>query len=139
MGLVINRPLAKSPVSDLLKGLGVEDQEAKGEIIVHYGGPVEPQKAFVLHSDDYAGKGTNVLGGGLAVTANVEIVRAIARGKGPRRSLFIMGYAGWAPGQLEAEIKANSWFSIPAEEKLIFDEDSTTKWEQAMDRRKVKT
>lgn len=139
MGLVINRPLAKGPIADLLKGLGAESEDAGGEIVLHIGGPVEPQKVFVLHSDDYADKGTTVVGSGLAVTIDVEVVRAIARGKGPRQSVFVLGYAGWAPGQLEAEIKAGGWFSIPAEAKIIFDGDPKTKWERALARQKVKT
>jgi len=139
MGLVINRPIAKGPIADLLRGLGVESRAARGEIVIHYGGPVEPEKAFVLHSDDYAGRGTTVVGGGIAVTADAEIVRALAEGRGPRQSLFTLGYAGWAPGQLEAEIRANAWFTIPAEKKLIFDDDPETKWEHAMARRKIKT
>lgn len=139
MGLVINRPLAKGPIADLLRGLGVESRAARGEIVIHYGGPVEPEKALVLHSDDYAGRGTTVVGGGIAVTADTEIVRALAEEKGPRQSLFIFGYAGWAPGQLESEIRANAWFTIPAEKKLIFDDDPETKWEHAMAKRKIKT
>lgn len=139
MGLVINRPLAKGPIADLLKGLGAESEDAQGEIVLHYGGPVEPGKVFVLHSNDYADKETTVVESGLAVTTDVEVVRAIARGKGPRQSIFILGYAGWAPGQLEAEIKAGGWFSIPAEAKIIFDGDPKTKWERAVDRQKVKT
>lgn len=139
IGLVINRPLAKGPIGDLLKGLGAESEDAGGEIILHYGGPVEPNKAFVLHSNDYADKATTVMGSGLAVTTDVEIVRAISRGKGPRKSIFILGYAGWAPGQLKAEIKAGGWFSIPADEKLIFEGEPTTKWERAVARQKVKT
>ena len=139
MGLVINRPIAKGPIADLLRGLGVESRAARGEIVIHYGGPVEPEKAFVLHSDDYAGRGTTVVGGGIAVAADAEIVRALAEGRGPRQSLFTLGYAGWAPGQLEAEIRANAWFTIPAEKKLIFDDDPETKWEHAMARRKIKT
>lgn len=139
MGLVINRPLAKGPIADLLKGLGAESDDVKGEIVLHYGGPVGPEKGFVLHSDDYADKGTTVVGSGLAVTTDVEIVRAIGQGKGPRRSIVALGYTGWAPGQLEAEIKAGGWFSIPADAKLIFDEDPKTKWEHALAKRKVKT
>ncbi len=139
MGLVINRPLAKGPIADLLKGLGAEGEETKGEIIIHYGGPVESGKAFVLHSDDYADKGTSVVGGGLAVTTDVEIVRAIGQGKGPRNSIFALGYSGWGPGQLEAELKAGGWFSIPADERLIFDGDPATKWDRALARRKMKT
>lgn len=129
MGLVINRPLAKGPISDLLKGIGVESEGASGEIILHYGGPVEPGKGSVLHSSDYVGEDTTVVGDGFAVTAGVEILRAIAQGKGPRRSLLALGYAGWAPGQLEAEIRAKAWFSIAAEEALIFDGDADTKWD----------
>lgn len=139
MGLVINRPLGKGPVADLLKGLGAESEDASGEIILHSGGPVEPQKFFVLHSDDYADKRTNVVGGGLAVTADVEIVRAIGQAKGPLKSIFVLGYAGWAPGQLEAEIRAGAWFSIPVDGKLIFDGDPAKKWERAAARRKIRT
>lgn len=139
MGLVINRPLAKGPISDLLKGVGAESEGASGEIILHYGGPVEPAKGSVLHSSDYVGEDTTVVGDGIAVTAGVGILRAIAHGKGPRRSLLALGYAGWAPGQLEAEIKAKAWFSIAAEEALVFDGDADTKWERAMARQKIKT
>lgn len=139
MGLVINRPFVKGPIGDFLKSLGVEEETAKGEVILHYGGPVEPEKIFVLHSADYTGKGTKIVSGGISVTANVEIVRDIAQGKGPGRSIFAIGYAGWAPGQLEAEIKANGWFVIPADEKLIFDGDPATKWDRTMARRKIKT
>jgi len=139
MGLVVNRPMARGPLADLLKGLGVESEPVAGEIILHYGGPVEPEKVFVLHSDDYTGKGTLAVGSGVAVTGALEIIQAIARGKGPRRSLFLLGYAGWAPGQIEAEIRAGDWFSIPADEKIIFDPDPTTKWDRAMERRKIKT
>lgn len=138
MGLIINRPLAKGPIGDLLKGLGVENEEATGQIILHYGGPVESQKAFVLHSDDYVSDRTTIVGS-TALTTDVEILRAMGRGKGPRQSIFLLGYAGWAPGQLEAEIKAGAWFSIPADEKLIFGGDPATMWERAAARQKVKT
>ena len=139
MGLVINRPLAKGPIADLLKGLGADSEDTKGEIIIHMGGPVEPGKAFVLHSDDYADEGTTTMGGGLAVTTDAKIVRALGSGKGPGQSIFVLGYAGWAPGQLEAEIKAGGWFSIPADKKIIFEGDPKTKWKRALDRQKVKT
>jgi len=139
MGLVINRPMAKGPIADLLKGLEAESEGAKGEIIIHVGGPVEPGKAFVLHSDDYADEGTTTMGGGLAVTTDAKVVRALGLGKGPGQSIFVLGYAGWAPGQLEAEIKAGGWFSIPADKKIIFEGDPKTKWKRAVDRQKVKT
>jgi len=139
MGLVINRPLARGPLSDLLKGLKIEDENAKGEITLHYGGPVNPEFAFVLHSDDYIGKGTTQLSDGLAVTRDPEIMHEIAKGKGPRQRLFIVGYSGWGPGQLEAEIKAGGWFSIGADTKFVFDRETGTKWERALEKRKIKT
>ncbi|MBI1993511.1 MAG: YqgE/AlgH family protein [Deltaproteobacteria bacterium] len=139
MGLVVNRPLAKGPIADLLKGLHAESDEAQGEIIIHFGGPVQAGKGFVLHSDDYISDSTIVGSSGIAVTAQVEIVQAIARGKGPKKSIFLLGYAGWAPGQLEAEIAEGGWFSIPLEESLIFEGDPATKWERALARRKIKT
>lgn len=139
MGLVINRPFARGPISDLLKGLGVESEGASGEIVLHYGGPVKPGQAFMLHSNDYVGDGTTVVDDGIAVTADPEALRAISRGKGPRQSLFLFGYAGWGPGQLEAEIKAKAWFSIPSEEALIFDAEAETKWDRARAKRTIKT
>jgi len=137
MGLVVNRPIAKGPISQLLKSLKAESAGASGEIIIHYGGPVEPGAAFILHSDDHILDKTTVVGGGIAVTSDTEILRAISLGKGPRQSLFLLGYAGWGPGQLEAEIKANAWFSIPTEKEFIFGEAAEKKWSRAMDKRKI--
>lgn len=138
MGLVINRPVAQGPIGDVLKALGVEDENASDKVILHYGGPVDPARLFVIHSSDYVNEDSTDLGSGVAMTADTEIVRAVARGKGPQQSLFVFGYAGWAPGQLEAEIKANAWFSIPAEKALIFDSDAESKWERARAKRKIK-
>lgn len=137
MGLVVNRPIARGPIKDLLESLGVEAKGASGEIVVHYGGPVQPGKGFVLHSDDYAQESTTVVEKGIALTGDVEVLRAIARGEGPRQRLFALGYAGWAPGQLEAEIRAKAWFTIPAEVDLIFGPAPESKWERALDKRKI--
>ncbi len=142
MGLVVNKPIATGPISELLKWLGVkgEGKESSGEITIHFGGPVGPGLAFMIHSDDYVTKDTMVVRDGFAVTsADVEVLRAITSGKGPRRNLFVMGYAGWAPGQLEAEIKRNDWFLIPAEKELIFGSEAKKKWKRAMDKRRIRT
>jgi putative transcriptional regulator len=137
MGLVINKPIAKGPIADLLKSLGKDSDGAKGEIILHYGGPVEPDKGLILHSDDYVLDSTTIVENGIAVTGDIELLRTISLGKGPRQRLLMLGHAGWAPGQLEAEIKAGAWFSIPAERALLFGEDAANKWERAMDKRKI--
>jgi putative transcriptional regulator len=138
IGLVINRPVAEGPLADLLKALGSEGEDAKGNVTIHYGGPVEPEQFFVLHSNDYASKATRFVGNGLGVTSDPEILQAIAQGKGPRQKLLIFGYAGWGPGQLEAELKDNAWFVIPADMSILFDTEPEKKWERALAKRKVK-
>jgi len=134
---VVNKPVARGSISELLKAVGEEVEGGDLEVILHYGGPVESGKGFVLHTDDYTEDETEVVGGGMAITADVGILRDIARGRGPRNRLIMLGYAGWAPGQLEGELLAGSWFIIPAEKELVFDDHSETKWERARDRRKV--
>ncbi len=137
MGLILNRPVGEASLSDLLERFGLESKGVDGEIRVHFGGPVDPARGFVLHTADYKIDGSQVVKDGIAVTARPEVLRAIGTGTGPRRSLFAMGYAGWAPGQLEAEIKAGSWEIVPADTALVFDEDYEKKWERAMARRTI--
>ncbi|HWQ70019.1 MAG TPA: YqgE/AlgH family protein [Patescibacteria group bacterium] len=137
MGLIVNRPIGEASLSELLEQAGLDNTGIKGKIRVHFGGPVEPGQGFVLHTADYKIEGTEVMEGGIAVTARSEILRAIGMGTGPRQSLFALGYAGWAPGQLEAEIKAGAWEIVPADKMLVFDENAETKWERAMARRTI--
>ena len=136
-GLVVNRPLGDIPVAVLLKQAGLPDPTAKGTVKLHVGGPVEPTRISVLHTDDFRGPETNVLGGGLAVTSQPDILQAIAAGKGPRRAHFNVGYAGWAPGQLEAEIRDGYWITVPADEAILFDDAYETKWDRAMAKRRI--
>jgi putative transcriptional regulator len=137
MGLVVNRPLGDTPLAALLEGLGIEGNGVKGGVRLHYGGPVEPRRGLVLHTSDYASEGTRVVGGGIAITVGTAILRAIGAGTGPRRSLVALGYAGWAPGQLEGEIAAGAWVVVPADEGLVFDQDYEKKWDRAMARRTI--
>jgi putative transcriptional regulator len=136
-GLVINRPMAKGAFEDLLKGFGTEINDAKGEVVIHYGGPVSMQQGFVLHSDDIMIESSMKVANGIAMTADVKMIEAMARGKGPRQSLVMLGYVGWAPGQLEMELKADSWFVIPGDKSLVFDKDADEKWREAMDKRQI--
>jgi len=138
MGLVLNRVLGKGPVAELLEGLGIEGEaDPSRQIEIHYGGPVEAGRGFVLHSPDYHGQDTVVLSDVAALTSSLDVLSAIAAGKGPKRSLFVLGYAGWAPGQLEAEIAAGAWEIVDADEGLLFDERADSKWQRALDRRGV--
>ena len=136
-GLVINRPLAKGPIDDLLKGMGANPQGSNLEIAVHYGGPVSSRQGFVLHSDDVTLDDSIRVKGGIAMTSDVQIIEAIAAGKGPRQYLFALGYAGWAPGQLEVEIEKQSWFTVAADKALIFGTDAENKWRKASDKRQI--
>lgn len=136
-GLVVNRPLAKGPYVDLLKSFGGDIKDAEGEVVIHYGGPVGANQGFVLHSDDVMLESSTKVANGIAVTANVKMIEAMARGKGPRESLVIFGYAGWAPGQLEMELQGNSWFVIAGDKALIFGKDADKKWRQAIDKRQI--
>ncbi|MDP2606520.1 MAG: YqgE/AlgH family protein [Deltaproteobacteria bacterium] len=137
MGIVINRPLAKGAIEDLLKGIGVESKGAKGEIVIHYGGPVSPEAGFILHSDDVLLENSTKVNDGIAMTTDARLIEAISRGKGPRQSLLAVGYAGWAPGQLEEELKANAWFVVSGDNAFIFGKDADKKWRQAMDKRQI--
>jgi putative transcriptional regulator len=99
---------------------------------VHFGGPVEPGRGFVLHSGDYREEATLTVSDEFGITATLDILKAIGVGEGPRQSLVALGYAGWAPGQLDAEIQANGWLSVDADPDLVFDVDLDAKWERAL-------
>jgi putative transcriptional regulator len=136
-GLVINRPLTTAPIEEVLAGFGVDEKGGKGEIAIHYGGPVGSRQGFVLHSDDIVRENSTKINDGMAITSDATIIRDISLGKGPRQFLLIVGYAGWAPGQLEKELQAKAWFSIPADKEIIFSKQPEKKWQRAMDKRQV--
>ena len=104
-------------------------------IRVFAGGPVQPQFGFVVHSAEYRRPDTRAAGDALAMTANKDVLRDIGRQAGPAKYLFALGYAGWGPGQLEAEIARKDWFTAPADLDLVFDADRDVVWERAMSRR----
>ncbi|OHC76108.1 MAG: hypothetical protein A3G18_05665 [Rhodospirillales bacterium RIFCSPLOWO2_12_FULL_58_28] len=132
MGLVINRSLNAMTFPDLLGQLGIEAVGSYEQIIIHSGGPVESGRGFVLHSPDYSRETTLHVNEEVALTATVDILRDIAGGAGPRRSLLALGYSGWGPGQLESEIKANGWLHVAPDDDLIFGPDLDNKWRRAM-------
>jgi putative transcriptional regulator len=135
LGIIVNLPMGERPVASLLEMLGEADAKVAGTVNIFAGGPVQPQMGFVVHSADYRRPDTIAIDGRLAMTASREVVRDIADGKGPKKSLIAFGYAGWAPGQLEGERLRGSWFTTPAESSLIFDEDRGKVWDLAYARR----
>jgi putative transcriptional regulator len=134
-GLVVNLPLAEVPFERALRPFGLEAPAGSGDVRVHYGGPVEERRGFVLHTPDWTVEGTTVVEGGFALTEDPRALLAMARRSGPRRALFFLGYTGWAPRQLDAELATGAWAIARADERLVFDEDPKQKWIEAMTRR----
>jgi putative transcriptional regulator len=134
MGLVINRLVGSLSFPDLLQQLGIPSSPASEHIRIRNGGPVETGRGFVLHSADYHDDATLAIGEEVGLTATLDILRDIAAGHGPKRSLLALGYAGWGPGQLDSEIQANAWLCVPADEDLIFDDKLTDKWERSIEK-----
>lgn len=134
MGIVINQRLPDIEFKDLLSQLSLPRSELVVEPVVHFGGPVETGRGFVLHSTDFLRDDTVRITDDLCITGTVDILKALAEGRGPNRSIFALGYAGWGPGQLEAEMRENSWLTAPADEEILFKTGLADKWTKALSR-----
>ncbi|MGR3435000.1 MAG: YqgE/AlgH family protein [Shimia sp.] len=133
MGLIVNKPAEDVRLSDLLDQLEIPLSDAASDIRVHFGGPVEHARGFVLHTGDYAGnESTLQVEDGIGMTATLDILEDIARGEGPDRSILALGYAGWGAGQLEGEIAGNGWLTCAATEGLLFGAPDGDKWGRAI-------
>lgn len=128
MGVIINKPLEMVHFATLFQQLNIEVTPHMRDLVIYHGGPVEENRGFVLHSSDWRAPDTMVGKNGVAITASTSVLREIAAGAGPVDRLLTIGYARWAPGQLEAELEANSWISVPATPELIFHTDDDAKW-----------
>ena len=140
MGIVVNKIASEVSFRDLLVQLDVVQARNEphlpsdvDQVRVHRGGPVETGRGFVLHSADFfLDNATLPIAEGVCLTATLEILRAIAEGRGPRRALLALGYAGWAPGQLEFEIQSNGWLHSACDRGILFDSDVDTKYDRAL-------
>ena len=140
MGIVVNKPAPSISFNDLIEQLGIDTEDAQINVknksrypLVHFGGPVEMARGFVLHSSDYNHmNSTLAIDDTFGLTTTLEVVHEIAVGRGPRKSLLALGYAGWSPGQLESEISQNGWLHCPADEDLVFDPDLELKYNKAL-------
>jgi putative transcriptional regulator len=135
LGIIVNRPVERESLRRLLADIGEPNQGGKGMITIYAGGPVQPQLGFVVHSSDYHSRDTIAVASDAAVTASATVLKDIAQGRGPKKFIFALGYAGWGPGQLEAEMDRQAWFTAPADAKLLFDDDRATLWRTALGRR----
>ena len=137
MGLVVNRPLAKPSFDDLLRQLEIEPLPTARRMRLCMGGPVDNARGFVLHTADWTGEGSLKVNDALALTASLDVLKALAEGGGPREGILALGYAGWGPGQLEAEIHQNAWLSLPSQENIVFGTEHETKWRRALATMKI--
>lgn len=135
LGIIINRPVEERSWASLMDAIGEKDESVTGKVRIFAGGPVQPELGFVVHSTDYHSGATLDVDTHVAVTANAQVLRDIAHGKGPKKSLIAFGYTGWGPGQLAGEIAERGWFTEPEDPKLIFDEDRDKVWDKAVARR----
>ncbi|WP_298813900.1 YqgE/AlgH family protein [uncultured Roseibium sp.] len=140
MGLVVNQVARHLSLEELLIQLDIVNDDSAIRMPasvrgmnVHKGGPVEVERGFVLHSDDFMlNQSTLAIDNGICLTATLEILRALAQGTGPEQAMLALGYAGWSPGQLESEIQSNGWLTAPADSDILFDRESDRKWHRAL-------
>jgi putative transcriptional regulator len=130
LGLGIGRIVPRIGLRALLEQLDIEPGVAP-DAPLHFGGPVEPQRGFVLHGPDWSGEDTLLVGKRWALTSTLDVLRAIAEGKGPARWLVALGYAGWGEGQLDEEMTRHGWFATPGDDELVFAAVAEERWAQA--------
>lgn len=136
MGIIINKPMPDLRLPTLLSHLDITRASAAAglggdspDLPVHFGGPVETSRGFVLHSPDFFGtEGSMTLGDGLVLSTSVEVLSEMARGQGPGKALVALGYSGWGPQQLEQEIQAGGWLMAEATAQLVFATEDAHKW-----------
>lgn len=136
-GVILNRPVEKRSLGELMRNFGVDGvtPTPEREITVHFGGPVSKQMAVVVHSNDFTHPNSIRITDFASAISPREFLRAMAEGKGPRRSVFAVGYAGWGPGQLEGELAEGSWVVAAPDRKFVFDKAYSTMWRRALERR----
>lgn len=133
LGLIVNKPAPELKFNALVRQLGIDAGNPQRDIRVHFGGPVENGRGFVLHSADYRSNDSTLrVNDAFGMTATLDVLEEIARGEGPSSALLALGYSGWGPGQLEAEILQNGWLTCDAPPEIVFDADDDGKWSAAL-------
>ncbi|MAV86724.1 MAG: hypothetical protein CMM67_00600 [Rhodospirillaceae bacterium] len=132
MGLILNHIMTGISFQELLEQLEIDGVPTSIDPPIHFGGPVDVGRGFVLHTNDFKQEGTIEVDEKIFLTSTLDILKAIAKGDGPRKSLLALGYAGWSAGQLDEEIRANGWLQAPADDDLLFGADQRSKWEKSI-------
>ncbi|MEM9010318.1 MAG: YqgE/AlgH family protein [Pseudomonadota bacterium] len=133
MGVIVNKPAHELKFSDLLEQLEIAPSPGMRDLQVHFGGPVDRVRGFILHGADYRSEESTLdVNEHFAMTGTRDILRAIADGGGPKEALLVLGYAGWGPGQLEGEIRAHAWLVADADPELVFETEDEEKWDRAV-------
>lgn len=133
IGLVVNHAVGNVNCSVLFSSFKIEQSDSSNNMPIYIGGPVEAEKGFILHTNDYESESLfRSEGDGIAVSSNIQILKDIAIGQGPQKSIFVLGYAGWQTGQLESEIASNNWLVVPFSKDVIFAPNDASKWDLAI-------
>ncbi len=133
MGLVINKRVGDVSISELIKQVNLSLDVKETNVPVYFGGPVEPDRAFILHSTDVLYKHSKHLpNGAYAVTATADVIHSIALNKGPKKMVFALGYAGWSPGQLDNELRQNAWLHVDPDDDIVFCDEQEKAWKMAL-------
>lgn len=133
MGLIVNKTTDELRLRDLLEQLDIKRGDDARDLPVHFGGPVEHGRGFVLHDYGYHSSiSTLDVNDDFAMTATMDILEDLAEGRGPSHNIVALGYAGWGPGQLESELGQNAWLTVDADKAIVFDTPDATKWEAAL-------
>jgi putative transcriptional regulator len=133
MGVIINYPVQDLNLKEIFQQLDISADKQMRDLPIHFGGPVESNRGFIVHSaEDCQTEEALIRKNGVAVTSSINVLQALAVGKGPTKGMLVLGYAGWSAGQLEAEIESGSWIAVPASKHLVLDTDNETKWNVAI-------
>jgi len=131
MGIIINHLVQAIDAKEIFKQLEIAIPQKGLNVPVHFGGPVDSARGFVLHTADYIKQETVVMDDNIALTCNIDVLKDISSGEGPQKSILALGYAGWGPGQLEEELETNSWLTANPSEALVFDTNNDDKWQKS--------
>ncbi len=133
LGLVLNRRMGVVPREAVAEQFKLDAMPSSDEISLHWGGPVDPGRGFILHSSEYVSDSTEAVGPEIAFSIDTRILTDLVEGKGPEQALLVLGYAGWGAGQLESELKRDDWLVVPGEAAFVFDENLEAMWRSALD------